>query len=63
MIMMCPSYNEEPERYSSYKKRKFEAYRVKLQRILTGINELSLKETDKVKLKGRLLEQLSTNLL
>lgn len=61
--MMMGHYYEEPEKYSYFKKRKFEQYKVKMQRLLKGIDDLSLKPTDKVKLRGRLLEQLNISLL
>ena len=59
--MYCmPEYSATPpEKYSSYKARKFEKYRAKIDGILKGIDDLSLKSNDKDKLREELIQRLS----
>ena len=54
--MLCPHYTEPVEKYSSYKKRFFNKYQVRAKALLTGINDLSLKNEDKQKLKKMLIQ-------
>ena len=52
---MMPSMFSEtpPEKYSSYKKRKFEKTKSRLLLLMNGINQLSLKDKDKELLKNQ----------
>jgi hypothetical protein len=57
--MYMPDTNKEPESYNSYKKRKFNEYKQKTEKILKGINGLSLKDKDKLKFREQLSSILS----
>lgn len=52
--MIIPFNSNRPiEKYSSYKKRKFEKTKSRLLILMNGINQLSLKERNKVILKNQ----------
>ena len=57
--MMCPIYDEIPEKYSSYRGRFFNKYREKIKRIINGVDSLSLTDSDKLKLKKQMAEILN----
>ena len=50
-MMMPFDIQDDPERYGAFKRRKFEEYKIKCQRIIRGIEDVSLKQKDKQKLK------------
>lgn len=52
------SIDEEPESYSSFKKRKFNQYEEKAIKLFRGIDDLSLKPVDRTILKNKLIERL-----
>lgn len=56
-----PSCNDAPEKYSSYKKRFFNKYKERIKALITGVDSLSLKNTDKLKLKKQMAEILNEN--
>ena len=59
--MIMPDYSEEPEKYSSYKKRMFEKKLTKIKMLFDTVDELSLKDADKKKLKNK-MRDLTTDL-
>jgi len=56
---MCQDSNKELESYSSYKKRFFNKYKEKAKILFNGVDSLSLKDNDKVKLKKEILKILN----
>lgn len=56
--MSTDEHTDKPENYSSYRAEKFEKYRRKIDAILRGIEDLSLLELDKEKLRKELINKL-----
>ena len=54
------SMNEEPESYDSFKKRKFHKYKEKARNLFKCIDDLSLSDRDKLKLKDDIIWLLIT---
>lgn len=53
------NHRHEPEKYSSFKKRKFNDYKEKMKKIIIGIKDVSLKENDKIRLLNELKELIN----
>lgn len=60
--MMCPDYTEPVEKYSSYKARMFDRYKVKARMLSGAIPETSLKDEDAQKLLKLMIKELEKNL-
>lgn len=52
----------KPEKYSSYKGRFFNKYKEKARKLINGVDSLSLKKEDKLKLKKQMVEILNEGL-
>lgn len=55
--MIC-NFTTPPEKYSSYKNRKFNEFDQKINRITAGVRAISLKPEDKVKLLKKMIKHL-----
>ena len=57
--MICPDRDTEPRSYKAFKNEIFKKYEDKVRNIKNNINQNSLKQADKIKLKKKLIDIIS----
>lgn len=60
--MICPDYTEPVEKYSKYKARMFNRYKVKARMLSGAIPETSLSDGDKQKLLKLMIKEFENNI-